>query len=73
MEIPNIDVSIRDIGIREIRGTSWLIENPPLALPIYPPVTTQVGVPIVNIPGCCLLYTSPSPRDISGSRMPSSA
>ena len=22
---------------------------------------------------CCLLYTSPSPRDISGSRMPSSA
>ena len=24
-------------------------------------------------PGSCLLYTSPSPRDISGSRMPSSA
>ena len=23
--------------------------------------------------GTCLLYTSPSPRDISGSRMPSSA
>ena len=23
--------------------------------------------------GGCLLYTSPSPRDISGSRMPSSA
>ena len=23
--------------------------------------------------GYCLLYTSPSPRDISGSRMPSSA
>ena len=23
--------------------------------------------------GCCLLYTSPSPRDISGSRMPASA
>ena len=23
--------------------------------------------------GSCLLYTSPSPRDISGSRMPSSA
>ena len=22
---------------------------------------------------CCLLYTSPSPRDISGTRMPSSA
>ena len=24
-------------------------------------------------PAACLLYTSPSPRDISGSRMPSSA
>ena len=24
-------------------------------------------------PNACLLYTSPSPRDISGSRMPSSA
>ena len=23
--------------------------------------------------GACLLYTSPSPRDISGSRMPASA
>ena len=28
---------------------------------------------IVVSPGICLLYTSPSPRDISGSRMPSSA
>ena len=52
MPIPDINVRIRDIGIPEVRGTSWLIENPPLAIPIYPPVTTQVGIPIVNIPGC---------------------
>ena len=52
MEIPNINVGIRDIGIREIRGAGWLVENPPLAIPIYPPVTTQVGIPIVNMPGC---------------------
>ena len=52
MEIPEIRTNIREIGIPEIRGTSWLIENPPLALPIYPPVTTQVGIPIVNMPGC---------------------
>ena len=26
-----------------------------------------------NTPGCCLLYTSPSPRDATLSRMPSSA
>ena len=28
---------------------------------------------ITDTYGTCLLYTSPSPRDISGSRMPSSA
>ena len=28
---------------------------------------------LTNHFGTCLLYTSPSPRDISGSRMPSSA
>ena len=26
-----------------------------------------------NTPWCCLLYTSPSPRDVEESRMPSSA
>jgi hypothetical protein len=52
MEIPEIGTNLREIRIPEIRGAGWLIENPPLAVPIYPPVTTQVGVPIVNIPGC---------------------
>jgi len=35
----------------------------------------QKGVPLggLNVPGLCLLYTSPSPRDLSTSRMPSSA
>ena len=32
-------------------------------------ILNQYGVIFIN----CLLYTSPSPRDISGSRMPSSA
>ena len=31
------------------------------------------GRVLVLTDGACLLYTSPSPRDISGSRMPSSA
>ena len=30
-------------------------------------------LPLFNMSYSCLLYTSPSPRDISGSRMPSSA
>ena len=31
---------------------------------------SQPFLPLMN---CCLLYTSPSPRDLSTSRMPSSA
>ena len=31
---------------------------------------THLGLPVFNT---CLLYTSPSPRDLSTSRMPSSA
>ena len=52
MDIPNINVRIPELRIPEVRGTSCLIENPPLAIPIYPPVTSQVGIPIVNMPGC---------------------
>ena len=41
---------------------------------IYPGDAVQVQGPEIMAPfGDCLLYTSPSPRDISGSRMPSSA
>ena len=35
-----------------------------------PPATPPLNAALI---GHCLLYTSPSPRDISGSRMPSSA
>ena len=31
------------------------------------------GAPVCGPTRCCLLYTSPSPRDLSTSRMPSSA
>ena len=34
----------------------------------------KIGISALKMEGnSCLLYTSPSPRDISGSRMPSSA
>ncbi len=57
MEIPNITIPNNSIRISDIRDVNinvmpdWM-SNPPQAVPIYPPVTTQVGVPIVNIPGC---------------------
>ena len=57
MDIPNINIPNNDIHIGDIRDVNinvmpdWMT-NPPQAVPIYPPVTSQVGVPIVNIPGC---------------------
>lgn len=50
MPIP--DIRINEFGIGDIFIPGKLTSEPPLALPVYPPVTTQVGVPIVNIPGC---------------------
>ena len=52
MPIPEIRISIRDIGIKEIGIPRNLTSESPLAIPIYPPVTTDIGTPIVNIPGC---------------------
>ena len=52
MPIPDIRIDIRDIGIREIGIPRNLTAESPLAVPIYPPVTTEIGTPIVNIPGC---------------------
>ena len=38
-----------------------------------PPISGEIIMTTFNIPPSCLLYTSPSPRDQRGSRMPSSA
>ena len=57
VDIPNINIPNNSIRISDIRDLSinvmpsWMID-PPQAVPAYPPVTTQVGVPIINIPGC---------------------
>ena len=51
--MPNIrEIGIRDLGIRDINIPTKLSTSPPLAVPVYPPVTTQIGTPVVNIPGC---------------------
>ena len=53
--------------------TSWNIvpvPTPPWAELVYPELDAEQGYERL---WDCLLYTSPSPRDISGSRMPSSA
>ena len=57
-------------------GVPQTLQSPmtPGALPAYsyPPMLSDPGGPS-GIPRGCLLYTSPSPRDQRGSRMPSSA
>ena len=53
MSIPDIrlnNIKIRDVVIHDI--PKWMSSDPPIALPALPPVTTEVGTPIVNIPGC---------------------
>ena len=42
-------------------------------VPIFPAHIVSVYDPAEEILSACLLYTSPSPRDLSTSRMPSSA
>ena len=44
----------------------------PTPIPIGPSIDIQPGT-LPCDPSACLLYTSPSPRDLSTSRMPSSA
>ena len=55
MDIPEIEIDIREIGIRDI--PTWLKE-PPQSIPPSVPVTQEVGVPIVNIPGCVEAHES---------------
>ena len=41
---------VRNVEVRDIRIPSWMTNQP--RLPGAPPVTMQVGVPIIDIPGC---------------------
>ena len=53
MPIPDINLNnirIRDVRIPEV--PRWMSSDPPVAVPVMPPVTMELGTPIVNIPGC---------------------
>ena len=52
MEIPDIRIKGGDIDIIQIPFTPDYLLEPPQALQVPVPVTTQIGVPIVDIPGC---------------------
>ena len=73
----------RDVFVRSIEHTIRLAVDVPSFRVLAPfifldkseivKIGANLGVPYELTWSCCLLYTSPSPRDISGSRMPSSA
>jgi len=52
MEIPDIQIKGGDIDIIRIPFTPSYLLEAPQAIPIYPPVTSEVGVPVVDMPGC---------------------
>ena len=52
MDIPDIRIKGGNIDIIQIPFTPDYLLEPPQALQVPVPVTTQIGVPIVDIPGC---------------------
>ena len=52
MEINEIRLKGGEIDIIKIPFTPDYLLDPPQAIPIYPPVTSDIGVPIVDMPGC---------------------
>jgi len=52
IQLGNINIGIGQVSNLIINDTPDWLKTPSAAMPIYPPVTTQVGIPIVNMPGC---------------------
>ena len=71
------DDGIRSLVKKYLNENKFLVttaENAENALEKVKIIKFDLIVLDIMMPGkSCLLYTSPSPRDISGSRMPSSA
>ena len=61
-EITGVNIDIKDIKIDAITTYRY---RPP-AIPNTPPVTVDIGVPIVNIPGCVEAHEQNSSKEKSG-------
>ena len=62
-------IQVRPVGVRYISDTRVWAVNPPQAIPITVPVTTVVGTPIINMPGCVKVHKENSKRDPSTNMM----
>ena len=52
IDIRDLNIRIKNIPDTYIINTPQWLREPPVALPIYPPVTDVVGTPIIDVPGC---------------------
>ena len=75
MEVPKLDKIVINMGVGEAKDNAKVLDSAVRDLEIIAGqkvVTTKAKKSVANFK-ICLLYTSPSPRDLSTSRMPSSA
>ena len=70
MVVPPSD--LRDQEAKPVK-TEEKVEPPTLKIPFIKQPVPQPSPEVIVTAVTCLLYTSPSPRDLSTSRMPSSA
>ncbi len=62
MEIRNIN--IKNVEVRDIRIPYWMTQEP--SVPYAPPVTVQIGVPVIDIPGCVEAHEQNTNREKNG-------
>ena len=56
------DISVRSLDIPDVRITETInYSSPPI--PVAPPVTVNIGVPIVDIPGCVEAHETNNPKN----------
>ena len=67
MEIPEIKtngIGVRELNIPDISAS--VIPEPRYSIPYAPPVTVNIGVPIVDMPGCVEAHEQNSNKEKSG-------
>ena len=60
------DIAIDNVDIKEISIPQWATQPPRIMNPAVPPVTTQIGVPVVDMPGCVEAHEQNSNKEKSG-------
>ena len=59
-------MEIKEIGIRKLNipeVSVFDVNTPPTSIPIAPPVVVNIGVPIINIPGCVEAHETNNPKN----------